>query len=154
MPTSDNPGAENQPGVTANELLQRRIIETADEYHAIAEDQWGQAIDLEPESDDAIFEFRRLVRAALTYYTRAYLTLDMIETDSEQELEDLLDIVTEQQPELGAFFAQNSVVEVLNEEAETNLSQVFAVAEALRTALLEGSNQLAATLGSRFLSAG
>lgn len=150
MSTSDNTPEEN----AANEVLRRRIIETADEYHAIAEDQWQQAIDLEPESDEAAFEFRRLIRAALTFYMRAYLALDMIETDAEQLLEDLLEIVAEQQPTLGEFFAQNDVASVLDEDAATNLSHVFSVAEALRTALLEGSNQLAATLGSRFLSAG
>jgi uncharacterized protein YdiU (UPF0061 family) len=136
-----------------NNVLQQRIIETADEYHNVAEDQWQQAIDLEPESEEVGFEFRRLIRAALQFYMRAYLALDMIETDDEQMLEDLLEIITEQQPELAEFFAKNNVAEVLDEDAATNLSQVFAVAEAMRTALLESSNQLAATLGTRFGSA-
>jgi hypothetical protein len=133
--------------------LHKRIIETADEFHFIAEDQWQQAIDLEPESDEAAFEFRRLIRAALQFYIRAYLALDMIETDDEQLVEDLLEVVAEQQPELGEFFAQNNVAGVLDETADTNLSHVFAVAEAVRTALLESSTQLAATLNRRFLSA-
>jgi uncharacterized protein YdiU (UPF0061 family) len=150
MSTNDSPEGDSP----ANLVLQKRIIETADEYHAIAEDQWQRAIDLEPESDEAIFEFRRLVRAALTFYMRAYLALDLIETDAEQLLEDLLEIVAEQQPELGEFFAKNDVAAVLDEDADTNLSQVFSVAEAMRTALLEGSTQLAATLGARFLAAG
>jgi len=133
-----------------NQVLQQRIIETADEYHYIAEDQWSQAIELQPESEEAEFEFRRLVRAALLFYTRAYLALDMVETDAEQELEELLEIVLEHQEDLRRFFEQNSVLALLSEEANTNLSQVFAVAETLRGYLLERSNQLAATLGTRF----
>lgn len=133
-----------------NEELQQRIIETADEYHNVAEDQWAQAIDLEPETEEAVFEFRRLIRAALQFYMRAYLALDMIETDAEQLLEDLLEIISEQQPELAEFFAKNNVLDVLDEDADTNLSQVFAVAETMRTALLDRSTQLAATLGARF----
>lgn len=133
-----------------NAALQQRIIETADEYHYIGEDQWQAAIDLAPENDEAAFEFRRLVRAALVFYMRACLVLDMIETDGEQQLEDLLEIVSEQQPELAEFFERNNVASVLDEDAEVNLSQVFAVAEAMRTALLDRSNQLAATLGTRF----
>jgi hypothetical protein len=133
-----------------NNVLQQRIIETADEYHYIAEDQWAQAIDLQPESDEAGYEFRRLIRAAVLYYSRAYLALDMIETDAEQELETLLEIVAEQQPEFAEFFEKNDVEGVLNEESDAHLSQVFAVAEAMRTILLDRSTQLAATLGSRF----
>ena len=133
-----------------NAVLQQRIIETADEYHYIAEDQWATAIDLQPETEEAGFEFRRLVRAALQYYLRAYLVLDMIETDGEQQLEDLLEIVAEQQPELAEFFAQNQVTSVLDEDAESHLSKVFAVAEAMRNAVLDRSNQLAATLEARF----
>jgi len=133
-----------------NAELQQRIIETADEYHNVAEDQWARAIDLEPETDEAVFEFRRLIRAALQFYMRAYLALDMIETDAEQMLEDLLEIVSEQQPELAEFFAKNNVLEVLDENAQSNLSHVFSVAEAMRTALLDRSTQLAATLGARF----
>lgn len=135
-----------------NQVLQQRIIETADEYHYIAEDQWAQAIELQPENEEAEFEFRRLVRAALQFYTRAYLALDMVETDAEQELEELLEIVLEQQDELRQFFQQNNVLEILNEESGANLSQMFSVAEAVRSYLLERSNQLAATLGSRFSS--
>jgi uncharacterized protein YdiU (UPF0061 family) len=150
MTVDDNPRMENP----ATAVLRQRIIETADEYHAVAEDQWFQAIDLAPESDEAAFEFRRLIRAALVYYMRAYLALDLIETDAEQLFEDLLEIVSEQQPDLGAFFEQNDVAAVLDEDAASHLSNVFAVAEAVRTALLEGSNQLAATLAARFLAAG
>jgi hypothetical protein len=134
--------------------LQQRIIETADEYHYIAEDQWEQVVELEPTDDETTFEFRRLVRAALQYYARAYLVLDMIETDDEQQIEELLEIIGEQQPDLHEFFEKNNVLPVLDDTAETNLSQVFAVGEAIRTALLERSNQLAATLGTRFLSGG
>lgn len=134
----------------ANNVLQQRIIETADEYHYIAEEQWGDAIDLQPESDEAAYEFRRLIRAALQYYTRAYLALEMIETDAEQELEELLEIAQEQQPEFAEFFAKNSVFAVLDDESDAHLSQVFAVAEAVRTLLLDRSTNLAATLGARF----
>lgn len=139
-----------QPQPSWNEALQQRIIETADEYHYIAEDQWQQAIELDPVNDELAFEFRRVVRAALLYYLRAYLVLDLIESDDEQELEQLFEITLEQQPELAEFFAQNNVIEILDEESEANLSQVFSVAEAVRTVLLDRSNQLAATLGTRF----
>lgn len=135
-----------------NQVLQQRIIETADEYHYIAEDQWAQAIELQPENEDAEFEFRRLVRAALQFYARAYLALDMVETDAEQEPEELLEIVLEQQQDLRQFFQQNNALEILNEDSNANLSQMFSVAEAVRGYLLERSNQLAATLGSRFAS--
>lgn len=134
-----------------NQVLQQRIIETADEYHYIAEEQWNQAIELQPETEEAEFEFRRLVRAALLFYVRAYLSLDMIETDAEQELEELFDILLEQLPEeLPQFFEQNNVLDTLHEDANSNLSQVFSVAETIRGYLLERSNQLAATLGTRF----
>jgi hypothetical protein len=132
------------------EALQKRIIEVADEYHFIAEDQWAQAIDLAPETEEAGFEFRRLIRAALTFYARALLVLDMVETDDEQQFEDVLDIAAEQQPELAEFIEKNNVFDVLDEDAETHLSQVFATAEALRGMLLQISTQLAATLGGRF----
>jgi hypothetical protein len=134
--------------------LQQRIIETADEYHYIAEEQWSNAIDLQPESDEAAYEFRRLVRAALQFYARAYLALDMIETDSEQELEELLEIVSEQQPEFAEFAERNNVYAVLDDESDAHLSQVFAVAEAIRTVLLDRSTNLAATLGNRFETSG
>ena len=130
--------------------LKQRIIETADEYHAIAEEQWSQAVDLEPSNDEAEFEFRRLLRAAMLYYCRACLVLAMVESDAEQELEDLLEVVAEQDAEIDLFFRQNHVAEVLDEESETNLSRVFAVAESLRTMLLQHSNQLAASLDARF----
>ncbi|MBS1912970.1 MAG: hypothetical protein JST22_13370 [Bacteroidetes bacterium] len=130
--------------------LQQRIIETADEYHYIAEDQWSRVADLDPTNDELVFEFRRLIRAALVFYIRAYLELDLIETDGEQQLEDLYEIVCEQQPELAEFFEQNNMLDVLGEESHANLSQLFSVAEAMRTVLLDRSNQLAATLGTRF----
>jgi hypothetical protein len=101
---------------TLTEALHQRIISTADEYHFIAEDQWAQAIDLAPETEDAGFELRRLIRAALMFYTRALLVLDMVETDEEQQLEELLDIATEQKPELGEFIEKNNVFTVLDED--------------------------------------
>jgi uncharacterized protein YdiU (UPF0061 family) len=132
------------------EVLRQRIIETADEYHNIAEEQWEQAIDLAPESEEAEYEFRRLLRAGLMFYARAYLVLDMVETDEEQQLEDLLDIVAEQQPELEEFFRKNDVYDIIDEDATTSLSQLFSTAEATRAMLLQYSNQLAASLGTRF----
>jgi len=131
--------------------LKQRIIETADEYHAVAEEQWAQAVDLDPSNDESAFEFRRLIRAAMLYYSRACLVLAMVETDAEQELEDLLDIVAEQDEELDIFFRQNRVVDVVDEESEMNISRVFAVAESVRTLLLQHSNQLAASLDARFV---
>lgn len=130
--------------------LKQRIIETADEYHGIAEEQWAQAVDLEPSNDESAFEFRRLIRAAMLYYSRACLVLAMVETDAEQELEDVVEIVAEQDEELDVFFRQNRVLEVMDEESEMNISRVFAVAESVRTLLLQHSNQLAASLDSRF----
>jgi hypothetical protein len=135
-----------------NQVLQQRIIETADEYHYIAEDQWAQAIDLAPESEDAGFEFRRLIRAALQFYARAFLALDLTETDAEQELEELFEIIGETHQDLADFFEKNDVIATLYEDATTNLSQVFSVAEAVRGYLLESSTRLAATLGTRFSS--
>jgi hypothetical protein len=140
----------NDSEQTLNEALQERIIKTADEYHFIAEDQWAQAIDLAPETEEAGFEFRRMIRAAMMFYTRALLILDMVETDEEQQFEELLDIAAEQQPELAEFMEKNNVTEVLDEDANSHLSQVFATAEALRSMLLQISTQLAATLGKRF----
>jgi hypothetical protein len=133
-----------------NQALLERIIRAADEYHLIAEDQWSQVIDLTPENEDLDFEFRRLVRAALRYYARAYLVLDMIETVDEQEVEDLLEIVGEQVPEFEEFFQKNDVIASLDEESPVTLSRVFAIAEAVRSLLLERSNQLAASLAGRF----
>jgi hypothetical protein len=133
-----------------NQALQERIISTADDYHVVAEDQWNQVIDLKPENEELEFEFRRLVRAALRFYARALLMLDMIETDDEQQLEDLLEIVVEQIPEFAEFFEKNDVVAALDEDANVTLSRVFAIAEAVRSLLLERSNQLAASLATRF----
>jgi len=130
--------------------LQQRLIETADEYHAVAEDQWAQAVDLEPTDEESLWEFRRLVRAALQFYLRAYLMLDMVETDAEQQVDDLLDLVAEGQPEFREFIETNQAFDVLDEDAEPNLSRMFSVAEALRSMLLEHSNQLAASVARRF----
>lgn len=133
-----------------NDVLRQRIIESADEYHVIAEDQWEQATGLEGGDAESIFEFRRLIRAALRYYTRAYLVLEMIETDDEQQLEDLLELVEEQEPELAQFIQQNDILATLDEDSETTVARVFTVAESLRMVLLERSNQLAASIGTRF----
>ena len=131
--------------------LQRRIIDDADKYHFIAEEQWKAASELEPTDDESFFEFLRLVRAGLRFYIRAYLVLDMIETDDEQDLEELLEIVCEENPELAELVAKNDVVGVLNEEAVSDYSRSFSVAESMRAFLLQHSNQLAATLHRRFL---
>ena len=133
-----------------NQALHDRIVRTADEYHVIAEDHWAQLIELKPDNDDLEFEFRRLARAALHFYARAFLALDMVETDDAQELDDLLEIVAEQVPEVRDFFDKNDVSTSLDEESNTSISRVFAVAEALRSLLLERSNALAASLGTRF----
>jgi hypothetical protein len=133
-----------------NDALKDRVIQTADEYHFIGEDQWSQAIDLAPESEEAGYEFRRLVRAALQFYTRAFLVLSMVETDAEEQLDDLLDILVELEPEIGEFLKQNDAFVILDEESEAHLSRVFAVAEALRGLLLARSTQLAASIGTRF----
>ena len=71
------------------ELL-RRIIDDADNFHFVGEEQWNRAIELEPTDEDSVFEFLRLVRTALRFYARAYLVLDMVETADEQDLEDLI----------------------------------------------------------------
>lgn len=139
--------------LSPNEALQQRIIETADAYHYIAEDQWQRATATEPVNDELVFEFRRLIRASLVYYVRAYLALDMIESDDQQQLEEILEIVGEQQPELAAFFEQNNVLAVLDEDSESYVSQVFSVAEAMRNALLDRSNALAVSLPARFPTA-
>jgi len=39
----------------------------------------------------------------------------------------------------------------VDEESEMNISRVFAVAESVRTLLLQHSNQLAASLDARFV---
>lgn len=132
--------------------LRNKIIETADEYHFTAEDQWKQAIELEPTDEESVFEFVRLVRAALRFYARAFLILEMVETDDEQQLEDLLEIVVEQQPEFARFFLQNDVINVLDEEVKYDFSRIFSVAESVRALLLQNSNELAATLHQRFES--
>lgn len=136
--------------IDLNKALQQRIIDTADEYHYIAEDQWSQVVDLKPEVEEDELEFRRLVRAALQFYSRAYLALLLVETDPEQQLEDLLEIVLENEPELAGLMQTNQAFEVLDEDGTSHLSHLFSVAEALRSVLLERSNALASTLEKRF----
>src|SRR5688500_5162313 len=133
-----------------NQELHERIISTADEYHLTAEDHWNELIDLKPDSEELEFDFRRLVRAALRFYARAYLELDMIETDDAQDVEDMLEVIAEQVPEFDDFFQRNDVIAALDEEGPVTLSRLFAVAEAVRTMLLERSTQLAASLATRF----
>ncbi len=133
-----------------NRALQQRIIDTADEYHYIAEDHWSQAVDLKPEGEEDEFEFRRIARVALQFYARAYLVLQMVETDPEQQVEDLLEIIAESEPDTAEFIGKNDVMAVVDEEGNSNLSHLFAIAEAVRSMLLERSNVLAATLGTRF----
>jgi hypothetical protein len=128
----------------------KRILQAADEYHLIAEDQWAQAIDLAPESEDAEFEFRRLIRAALQFYLRALLVVWLVETDEFQQLEDLIEVMGDLEPELTEFLEKNDAVAILDEESGVPLSRVFTVAEALRTLILHRSTQLAATLNNRF----
>lgn len=132
------------------ELL-RRIIDDADNFHFVGEEQWNRAIELEPTDEDSVFEFLRLVRTALRFYARAYLVLDMVETDDEQDLEDLLEIIGEQQEELSEFFRKNDVANVLSEEGSSDFSRIFAVGESVRALLLGRSNELAATLHHRFV---
>lgn len=130
--------------------LHRRIIEDADEFHFTAEEQWKQGIELEPTDEESLFEFLRLVRNALRFYARAYLVLDMVATDDEQDLEDLLEIIGEQQEEFADFFRKNDVFRALDEERASDFSRIFSVAESVRALLLQRSNELAATLHSRF----
>lgn len=130
--------------------LQQRLIETADQYHFTAEEQWEAAAGVDPVNDELAFEFRRLVRAALAFYARAALALEMIETDDEQILEEVLEIVAENEQELADVLERNDALAVLDEESTGTLSQLFSVAEAVRSLLLQRSNQLAASLGSHF----
>ena len=133
-----------------NEDLRQRIIESADEYHFVGEDQWSKAIELEPTDEESVFEFLRLVRAALLYYARAYLVLDMVETDDSQGLENLLELVGEQEEEFADFFEKNEVEQTLDEDGNADFSRVFSIGESVRALLLQHSNQLAATLHQRF----
>lgn len=133
-----------------SEELKQRIIETADDYHFRGEEAWKQAVDAKPEESVSELEFRQILRMALELYARAYLVLSMVETDDGQDLEDLLEIVGEEQPEFEEFFARNNVLHGLDEESGADFSRAFAVAESVRALLLQGSNQLAATLDSRF----
>lgn len=133
-----------------NAALRQRIIESADEYHLIGEDQWNVAIELEPTDDESVFEFLRVVRAALLYYARAYLVLDMVETDDGQDLETLLELIGEQEEEFAEFFRKNDVEQVLAEDGSADFSRIFSIGESVRAVLLQHSNQLAATLHQRF----
>ena len=136
-----------------NQALHERLLKTADEYHVIGEDLWNQVIELKADdvnTDELEFEYRRMLRAAIGFYARAFLALEMIETDDGQDVDELLEIVVEQVPELAEFIEKNEVTATLDEEGNATISRVFAVAEAVRTMLLERSNQLAASLGSRF----
>ena len=147
----DDGGREREARNAAiEEALKKRIIEIADEYHLIAEEQWVRAIDLQPESEDANYEFRRLIRAALQFYIRAFLQLSMVESDDEQELEELSEIASEIEPQLCDLIEKNHATSVLDDESDAHLSRVFALAEALRSMLLQLSNQLAASLATRF----
>lgn len=134
----------------AKHKLHERIINTADEYHLIAEEQWAKLTELEPTDEDTVFEFRRLCRAGLMFYCRAFLMLDMIETDEEQTLEDLLEITCEQLPELEDYIQHNNVINLLDEESSENISKLFAHVEVARTLILERSNKAAAGLFERF----
>lgn len=129
-----------------------RIIRTADEYYFIAEEQWGKAIELEPADEETLYEFRRLIRVALTFYIRSYLVLDLVESDDEQDLEDLLEIIFDQEEEIADFARKNGAAEVLAEESTAEYSRLFAVAEALRTLILQQAGQLAASLPARFMN--
>ena len=129
-----------------------RIIRTADEYYFIAEEQWGKAIELEPADEETLYEFRRLIRVALTFYIRSYLVLDLMESDDEQDLEDLLEIIFDQEEEIADFARKNGATEVLAEESTAEYSRLFAVAEALRTLILQQAGQLAASLPARFMN--
>ncbi len=129
-----------------------RIVRIADEYYYIAENQWSQLIDIEPVDEDSLFEFRRITRAALLYYVRSYLVLDLVETDDDQELEDLLEIVQEQERKIAEFMEKNNVLATIHEESEAEYSRLFSVAEAMRTLLMQTSSGLAASLPARFVS--
>ncbi len=129
-----------------------RVIRTADEYYFIAEEQWGKAIELEPADEETLYEFRRLIRVALAFYTRSWLVLDLVETDDEQDLEELLEILFDQEQEIADFARKNNALEVLAEESSAEYSRLFAVAEALRTLILQQAGQLAASLPTRFLN--
>ncbi len=145
-----NRSQENRPADYTE--LQRRIIESADEYHFTGEDQWEQVVEMEPETEETLHEFRRKVRAALLFYARAYLVLDMIETDDSQQLEELLEIIEEQEEKFREFFRKNDIYTALDEEGSAEYSRVFSVAETIRALLLNQSNQLASTLHTRFMA--
>jgi hypothetical protein len=130
--------------------LARRVVETADEYHFIAEEQWSQAADVEPVNDETLFEFRRLIRAAIQFYARAHLQLNMKETDDSQSVEDLLEILAEEDGEVAEFLEKNRALDVLDEESTSSYTKIFSIAEAMRSLLLQSSDQLAASLPGRF----
>lgn len=129
-----------------------RIVRIADEYHYIAEDQWSQLIDIEPTDEESLYEFRRIARAALLYNVRSYLVLDLVETDDDQELEDLLEVVQEQEEKIAEFMEKNDVLATINEESSAEYSRLFSVAEAMRTLLMQTASGLAASLPSRFMN--
>lgn len=130
--------------------IHKKILTTADEYHIIAEEQWRLLTELDPINEELVFEFKRLSRASLMFYCRAYLILDLIETDEEQTLEELLEISSENMPELEDYITHNKVLEILNVDLNENISKVFACTEVARTLLLERSNNAAGTLFERF----
>ena len=86
----------------------------------------------------------------MLYYSRAYLVLDMVETDDGQGLEDLLEIIAEGEGEFADFFEKNDVLGVIDEDGEGDFSRIFSISESVRALLLQRSNQLAATLHQRF----
>ena len=129
-----------------------RVVRIADEYHYIAEEQWRQLIDIKPTDEESLFEFRRITRAALLYYLRSYLVLDLVETDDDQELEDLLEIVCEQEEKIAEFVKKNDVPATIDEESDAEYSRLFSVAEAIRTLLMQSAAGLAASLPSRFMN--
>lgn len=129
-----------------------RVIRTADEYYFIAEEQWKQAVGIEPSTEEVLFEFKRLIRAALLFYVRSFLELDLVETDEEQDLEELLEIVVERETTIAEFMEKNKVEAAISEEGSADYSRLFSVAEAMRTLLLQSSSQLAASLPARFMN--
>ena len=134
-----------------NREFAERIIRTADEYYYTAEEQWKHAGEIEPTSDETLFEFRRLIRNSMRFHLRALLVIDMVESDDDQSLEDLLEIVTEREEKLLELVEKNKAFEVLDEESTTEFSRLFAVAEAIRSFLLQTSAARAAALPYRLL---
>lgn len=134
-----------------NREFAERIIVTADEYYFTAEEEWKKAGELEPQDDETLFEFRRLVRNTVRFHIRALLVIDMVETDDDQSFEDLLEIVTEREELLEELVRTNDALAVLDEESSAEYSRLFAVAEAIRSFLLQTSAARAAALPYRLL---